>query len=71
VRDSALYTQRTVGGVNFLDATEEEAIDLVRSLMNQLAIMSSCMVIPSEKKKSLNASIVSFEAYLNYLPSEN
>lgn len=71
MRDSARYTQRTVGGVNFLDATEEEAVDLVRSLMNQLAIMSSCMVIPHEKKKSLDANIVSFEAYLDYLPRKN
>ncbi len=57
--------------MNFLDATEEEVVDLVRSLVNQLAIMSSCMVIPVEKKKTLTANIVSFEAYLGCLPRKN
>jgi hypothetical protein len=71
VRDAAISKSRTVGGVNFLDATEEEAADLVRTLLNQLAIMASCMVIPREKKKSLDANIVSFEAYLDCLPRKN
>lgn len=69
--DFDLYTHRAVRGVNFLDATDEEVADLVRSMVNQLAIMSSCMVIPPEKKKTLNANIVSFEAYLNCLPRKN
>ncbi len=51
--------------VNFLDATEEEAKDLVRSLVNELAIMASCLVIPAEQKSRLRANIACFEAYLN------
>ncbi len=51
-------------GVNFLDATEEEVADLVRSLVSQLDIMASCLAMPSEQKKTLKASIANFEAYL-------
>jgi hypothetical protein len=51
--------------VNFLDASEEEILDLVRSLLSQLTIMSSCLTMPTEQKKTLKSNIASFEAYLN------
>jgi hypothetical protein len=53
------------GRVNFLDATEEEVIDLVRAMVSQLAIMASCLAVPAEQKKTLRADIAKFEAYLN------
>ena len=51
--------------VNFLDATEEEAIELVRSLLNQLEIMTCCAAMPSEQRQILKAHIHRVEAYLN------
>ena len=53
------------GDVNFLDATEEEVIEFVRSLLSQLEIMTCCLAIPSEQKKILKANIGCVEAYLN------
>ena len=52
--------------VHFLDATEEEVVDLVRSLLIQLEIMASCMAMPSQQRKILKANIASFDAYLNH-----
>ena len=51
--------------VHFLDATEEEVVDLVRSLLIQLEIMASCLAMPPQQKKILRANIASFGAYLN------
>ena len=51
--------------VHFLDATEEEAVDLVRSLLIQLQIMASCLAMPPQHRKMLRANIASFDAYLN------
>ncbi len=51
--------------VHFLDATEEEVLDLVRSLLMQLEIMASCLAMPPEQRKTLQANIAIFEAYLN------
>jgi hypothetical protein len=51
--------------MNFLDATEEEVVDLVRSFVNQLAIMSSCLDMPTEQRKTLRSNIASCEAYLS------
>jgi hypothetical protein len=50
--------------VNFLDATEEEIFELVRSMANELAIMSCFLVLPPEQKKVVQASIASFGACL-------
>ncbi|HXW22648.1 MAG TPA: hypothetical protein VEK14_07030 [Rhodomicrobium sp.] len=57
------------GKVHFLDATEEEVVDLVRSLLFQLEIMASCLAMPPQQRKMLRANIGSFEAYLNCLHS--
>ena len=51
--------------VHFLDATEEEVVDLVRSLVIQLEIMASCLAMPPQQRKLLRAKIASFQAYLN------
>ncbi len=51
--------------VHFLDATEEEVVDLVRSLLTQLEIMASCMAMPPQQRNVLRANIASFDAYLN------
>jgi hypothetical protein len=51
--------------VHFLDATEEEVVDLVRSLVSQLEIMASCLAMPTQQRKLLRANIASFQAYLN------
>jgi len=51
--------------VHFLDATEEEVVDLVRSLVIQLEIMASCLAMPTQQRKLLRANIASFQAYLN------
>ena len=56
------------GKVHFLDATEEEVVDLVRSLLFQLEIMASCLAMPPQQRKMLRANIGSFEAYLNCHP---
>lgn len=50
--------------VNFLDATEEEVIDLARSLVGELSIAMCFLTLTPEKKKKLRASIANFEAYL-------
>jgi hypothetical protein len=50
--------------VDFLDATEEEVLDLVRSMVSELAIMSCFLAMPPEQKKAVQASIASFEACL-------
>ncbi len=50
--------------VNFLDATEEEIFELVRTMVNELTIMSCFLVLPPEQKKVVQASITSFGAYL-------
>jgi hypothetical protein len=50
--------------INFLDATEEEVMDLVRSLVCELSIMSCFLTLPPEKKKAIEANIASFRAYL-------
>jgi hypothetical protein len=51
--------------VHFLDATEEEVVDLVRSLVIQLEIMASCLAMAPQQRKLLRANIASFQAYLN------
>jgi hypothetical protein len=51
--------------VHFLDATKEEVVDLVRSLVIQLEIMASCLAMPPQQRKLLRANIASFQAYLN------
>jgi hypothetical protein len=51
--------------VHFLDATEEEVVDLVRSLVIQLEIMASCLAMPPQQRKLLRANIASFQAYLD------
>jgi hypothetical protein len=51
--------------VHFLDATEEEVVDLVRSLVIQLEIMASCLAMPAQQRKLLRANIARFQAYLN------
>jgi hypothetical protein len=64
------YDQCTLLGgkrVHFLDATEEEVVDLVRSLVIQLEIMASCLDMPSQQRKVLRANIACFQAYLNRL----
>jgi hypothetical protein len=48
--------------VDFLDATEEEIFDLIRSMASELAIMSCFLVLPPEQKKLVQASIASFGA---------
>ena len=51
--------------VHFLDASEEEVVDLVRSLLIQLQIMASCAAMSPQQRKTLRANIASFEAYLD------
>ncbi len=51
--------------VHFLDATEEEVVDLVRSLLVQLQIMASCMAMPPQQRMMLWANIAGFKAYLD------
>jgi hypothetical protein len=51
--------------VHFLDATEEEVVDLVRSLVSQVEIMASCLAMPTQQRTLLRANIASFQAYLN------
>ena len=51
--------------VHFLDATEEEVVDLVRSLVSQLEIMASCLAMPTQQRTLLRANIARFQAYLN------
>ncbi len=51
--------------VHFLDATEEEVVDLVRSLLVQLQIMASCMAMPPQQRMMLRANIAGFKAYLD------
>ncbi len=57
--------------VNFLDATEDEVIDLARSMMSELAIIICFLAISPEQKKSLWANIASFHAYLGSSQSTN
>ena len=62
------FDQGTLFGgkrVHFLDATEEEVVELVRSLLIQLGIMASCMAMPPQQRAILRANIASFEAHLN------
>lgn len=61
VRTGARLASRRV---NFLDATEEEIFELIRSMVNELTIMSCFLVLPPEQKKVVQASIASFGAYL-------
>jgi hypothetical protein len=65
MRDFHLHAFPKAGTVNFLDATDEEIADLVRSLVDQLAIMSSCLAMPAEQRKALRTNIARYEAYLN------
>jgi hypothetical protein len=58
-------------GINFLDATEEEVLDLVRSLVSELSIMTCFVTMPPEQKKVIRASIDSFEAYLGGQPAKH
>ena len=57
--------------VNFLDATEDEVIDLARSMMSELAIIICFLAIPPEQKKSLWANIASVDAHLGSNQSIN
>jgi hypothetical protein len=50
--------------LHFLDATEEEVMELVRSLMCELSIMSCFLALPPEKKRAIQTSIASFRAFL-------
>ncbi len=50
------------GRVDFLDATEAEIFELIRSMASELAIMSCFLVLPPEQKKVVQAGIASFEA---------
>jgi hypothetical protein len=50
--------------LNFLDATEDEVIDLVRSLVCELSIMTCFLTLPPEKKRALQTSIASFRTFL-------
>ncbi len=50
--------------VDFLDATEAEIFELVRSMVSEMAIMSCFLALPLEQKKVVQASIASFEACL-------
>ncbi len=65
MRDSHQGTWLGGKRVHFLDATEEEALDLVRSLIDQLEIMASCLAMPPQQRETLKANIATFEAYLN------
>jgi hypothetical protein len=58
-------------GVNFLDATEDEVIDLARSMISELAIIICFLAIPPEQKKSLWANIASVDAQLGGNQSTN
>ncbi len=58
----------SLGGMHFLDATEEEVFDLVRSSLMQLEIMASCLAMPPQQRKTLMANIAYFEAYLDRQP---
>jgi hypothetical protein len=71
MRDFDSQTRPTKRKMNFLDATEEEIVDLVRSFVNQLAIASSCIAMPAERRKMLKANIASFEAYLSCRHPQN
>ena len=57
--------------LNFLDATEEEVIDLAHSMMGELAIMLCFLAMPAEQKKVLWANIASFKAHLGRGQSTN
>jgi hypothetical protein len=57
--------------INFLDATEEEIFDLVRSMAGELIIMSCFLTLPPEQKKAVQASIASFQAYLGNQQSKH
>ena len=57
--------------VDFLDATEEEVIDLANSMMGELAIMISFLAIPPEQKKTLWANIDNFKAHLGSGQAQN
>jgi hypothetical protein len=50
--------------INFLDATEEEVVDLARSLVCELSIMSSFLILAPEKKEAIHANIAAFRAFL-------
>jgi hypothetical protein len=65
MRDFDSRARPTERKVNFLDATEEEIVDLVRTFVNQLAIASSCLAMPAERRETIEANIASFEAYIS------
>ena len=50
--------------INFLDATGEEVMELVRSLVCELSIMTCFLTMTPEKKKVIEANIASFRTYL-------
>jgi hypothetical protein len=70
---SRFYAGACLAGrnVNFLDATEEEIFDLVRSMAGELVIMSCFLILPPEQKQAVQASIASFQAYLGNRQSKH
>jgi hypothetical protein len=66
MKDFNSYTGSLTGKLNFLDATEDEIVDLLRSMLKELTIASSCLPQPAERKLSIGGAISSCEAYLNW-----
>ena len=52
------------GGPDFLDATDAEIKDLVRSLMCELSIVSGFLSLPPDRKQAIEANIAWFRAFL-------
>jgi hypothetical protein len=52
------------GGTNFLDLTEEEIIELVRDMLDTLAIKAAFTPMATERRARLNARIAVCKGYL-------
>jgi hypothetical protein len=55
------------GGANFLDLTEEETIELVRNMLDTLAIKAAFTLMEPERRALLDARIAVCRSYLSKL----
>jgi hypothetical protein len=52
------------GRLDFLDASDDEIRDLVRSLMHELSILSGFLALPTDRKTAIETKIAWFRAFL-------
>ena len=48
----------------FLDATEEEMIELIQSMLKELELTTYFLEMPTERRTYIEATIAAFDAYL-------